>query len=872
MAQNNSFAHVLEQFVARDGRHARQLSHASEVLFGVGGRIPHNTISRWLRQEVQRPRHWHDVARIAAVLRLEPSEANELLQAAGHPPLADLRGEAQTPTDRALVARWEHAPQPIPITVPFQAPPLLPTFVGRAREIERIKSLLGLRPHPGAPEPRRLISIEGMSGVGKTALAIHLAYLLRPHFPGGVLWASPDQSHPLTVLHSFASAFGFDVNPYQDISTRSNKVRELLAGRRILMVLDDVPGDELVAPLLPPSGPAAVILTTRRRDLATADLGHRLVLTPFEPAQGEGLALFRRILDRPLTHVDVEDLKQLAELLGHLPLAIDIAANRLRHEAGWQPADFLRLALQQEERLDLLQRGERGVQISFSISSARMMPEQQRFFAALGAFAGADFDAAAAAAVGNTGPSVAAANLDSLHGLSLIQAAGEDRYTLHPLLRDYAVALQEDGADAVRMVDYYIALAHDHADNFRVLDREGSNLLAALETANVQKLEQLLLQGVRAFYPYLRTRGLFESAKHYLLAAEGVARSREATAELVRILQDLGHAVTKLGQPERAREYYSEALTLVRESPEANKEVPLIADLLLRLGALAHRQGSFNAAEIYYQEALELVEPAEDPTRAASLFTNLGLVRAMLGDSEEAAHHYEQALPLARKSGRRDLLVTVLQNLGDLVERRGDYALAESHYREGFQLARAIGDPELKSRMLGNLGLVACELGNYSEAAAHFRQGLRLAEGSGLRLQICRQRANLGRVACRRRDYELARLHYEEALNMIRGLGFPGDLASILNQWAACCVEQQAYARAAELFDEALTVAQSLNLQQEVAASYFGLAQLAAIRGNVAEAEQLAANSRRLYEALHHRRAEEVRWWLAELPGQIGDV
>src|SRR5690606_16545086 len=130
--------------------------------------------------------------------------------------------------------------------------------------------------------------------------------------PDGVLWAGLAQAHPMALLHNFASAYGYDASPYTDLESRSSKVREWLAGKDVLIILDDVPDDRVVRPLLPPSGRCAVILTTRRNDLAVADMGHRIPLPSFATNGAESLALFGNILGRATVQQEREHFLALA--------------------------------------------------------------------------------------------------------------------------------------------------------------------------------------------------------------------------------------------------------------------------------------------------------------------------------------------------------------------------------------------------------------------------------------------------------------------------------------------------------------------------------------------------------------------------------
>jgi tetratricopeptide (TPR) repeat protein len=247
----------------------------------------------------------------------------------------------------------------------------------------------------------------------------------------------------------------------------------------------------------------------------------------------------------------------------------------------------------------------------------------------------------------------------------------------------------------------------------------------------------------------------------------------------------------------------------------------------------------------------------------------LGLVEAAHGGLATAIAHYEEALTIVDQTEDTALTINILQNLGNMLEERGDYAQAKSRYEEGLALANRLQDPELCSRMLGNLGAVACHLGNYAEATAHFRQGLALAEANGLSIQIYRQQANLGQAATGRGQFRQANAHYQEALRLARELDFPEDLGMILNQAGESYLAQDDYQAAIDCFTQAQQIAEEGQLLRVGPLSLFGLARVAAARGNIIEARHLGEQSRQQLVVIGHRKANEVWWWLQELPGTM---
>lgn len=267
---NTSFSHLFTHYLTRSGYSISQLARLANV--------PKMTILHWQQGQVKRPRSWQDLLRIAAVLRLTANEVDLLLYAAGHPSVAEFAQNGGLQQDRLLLTPWLQPPAPCTRS-PFQAIADLPTFVGREQELKQLETWLCAPHHPA------VYCLTGGAGVGKTVLAARLAYRLRPCFPDGVLWARLDRSHPLAILRLFAAAYGEDVGMYEDVDSRSQAVRMILADKRLLLVLDNVADCEQVWPLLPPTGPTAVLITTRHPHLLLAEGARQLQVEPLAFAE-----------------------------------------------------------------------------------------------------------------------------------------------------------------------------------------------------------------------------------------------------------------------------------------------------------------------------------------------------------------------------------------------------------------------------------------------------------------------------------------------------------------------------------------------------------------------------------------------------------
>lgn len=779
MSREPELADVLGRFVERSGYSMGQLGRLSD--------IPKRTIANWLGGRVRRPRHAADLLKLADVLHLAEGETNELLRAADHPSVPELLATVEDEATRKLLAQTTARGQG---RTPFQAIPDLPYFVGREEEVQALEDVL-------LGGGRALIcSLQGMGGVGKTALAAHLAYRLRPHFPDGVLWARVDRAEPLSILSAFASAYGRDVSSYTDVESRSQVVREILADKQALIILDNVQSSDDVKPLLPPSvGRCAVILTTRRQNLAVTSGTHRFTVGPFDRAGEEAIALFGRFLGDARMQKEVDTLAEIAELLGHLPLAVAIAASRMAYEPGWSAAAFLEHLQQERNRLDLLSYDDQSVRLSARVTYDMLQPEEQALFAALGAFRSEHVNVEALSAMTERPPKAVEAVLRRLYALSLVQIGQGERYRLHPLLHDFArerLRLRED-EDAVRgrMVTFYAGYVDRRRRNVGALDRELDNLLAAVAAARAQARHHELLAIVTGLQLFLETKGMYDLAAGQLALAEETARS-------------------------------------------VGDEVGLAGVLLYR-ARLSRKRGAFAAARTAAAEGLALARARGDRRLTSALLGEVGMVRLRPCRPGETPADFQEGLSLARERNDADLTMSHLLHLGFF--HQNDPAKAIPYYEEGLALARQSGDEAKRAIFANNLGAVLLKQGEADRAEAYLRESLRLALDLGYQEVVGTAHVNLGKLARRIGSFAKAREHLEEALAVARRLGQVRLLRSVFEQLGALAATQEAYGEAEAYFREALSVARESEDRLAAGNIALALAQVLSQRGAFAEIE-----------------------------------
>lgn len=827
------------------GRFTQRLHYSAGQVAALSG-VPRRTVMNWLSGRVRQPHNWRRLVQVAAALRLNEMETSELLQSAGHASVARLRREATAVSDQHLLAPW-----PIAADAPFQPISDLPYFVGREDLLTQLQAAVQ------NGRSITLTSLHGMGGVGKTALAVHLAYQLRPAFPDGVLWARLDTSDTMTILASFAAAYGQDVSMHHDVEMRAGAVRTLLTNKRALIVLDNAQTSAQVRPLLPAStGKTAVILTTRH-DLAVSDEMQRYAVETFSADGVESLAVFNHFLGEPTVNRWRNELQEIAIILGQLPLAVAIAAGRLA--AHMTVPDYLAQLREADNRLDSLIREDRSIRLSFDLSYRLLSPQLQPFFASLGAFGGDDFSVEAAAYVAGTAETDALRFLNELIQLSLVQPGRAERYSLHPLLRDFAREKQPGTQVSQRMVDWFVKFAAKHTADYAEVGGELSNLRFALATAQDMQLNHSFINGVLDVFPTWRIRGDMATAVPYLKTAFTMAQTIGNRGYQARLLSFLGITAWVSGKPQESEAYHQQGLTLAYAVEDAN----LIAKFLIDLGSVAGGYyGDYNQAKTYLLEAATYMQQATHPEHGASLFLTLGNVAYEQGDWREAEQYWHEGLEHDDRYGRTNSAsISLRRNLGVLAMVQGRFDTANTHLNKTLVLARHLNAAETISSTLSILGQVATEQADYTRAQALLEEALFVAREINAPESIAQALINLGQCAANSGATSVAANHFQEALTVTQDADLTWLAATGHIYRGEMHLKTGETLAARQDFTTALETAVALEAPEQKAAALFGLARTS-FPDDRGQAIRYAQESVAIFDELGHFSAASVHQWL----------
>lgn len=567
-------------------------------------------------------------------------------------------------------------------------------FAGREAELAKLAAALV------ADGQASISVVAGMGGVGKTAFALEAAWRVADCFPDGALFIDlrgfgPNPLDPKSALAMLNGQIGSAIAPAADLGAAAAIWRGRIAGRRMLVVLDNVRHVTQIRDLVPPE-PVALLITSRVPIRLPGSRQFALDALPTE----EAVRLLRGLLiGRSLTESDLVALNQAC---GGLPIALRAAAAFLVEHPSWSTADYL-AALARRRLPHLTSEDDPALDVATVLALsiellAEARPKLLERWRMLGVFP-SDFAAEAAAAVWRRGAVEGRDDLDRLLSRSMLQRdAVSGRYRLHDLYRELA----EDGLGA----DHLAAARERHAAHFcDVLGRA----------------DEIYRRGADHVVAGL---ALFDRERPNLEAGQAWSQAQMTTSDQpARLAYDYTNAgafVLSLRLPAQRRIAWLEAaVTACRRLSRRREEAAALGNLGLAWADL----GETTRAIGLYEQALAVSRDLGDRQSEAAALGNLGNAWRQANEIEKSLAFYDAALTLARQIGDREIEATALGNLGSARAALGELAKAIELYERHLAMARGSGDRRSEGTLLWNLALAKETLGLHKEAA-------RLASGA----------------------------------------------------------------------------------------------------------------------------------------------
>jgi tetratricopeptide (TPR) repeat protein/transcriptional regulator with XRE-family HTH domain len=736
--------------------HRRRLPLTQEQLAERAG-LSERTLRNLEGGRVHRP-YPNTIRRLADALNLTGEERQDFEAAA-----------RQVTLDPSPAAGSRSDPPGAP---PRQLPLDVADFTGRSDQVALLRELLcgtaAVRPATAV-----VSAVAGKAGVGKTALAVHVAHQLREVFPDGQLYVNLHgaEPHPLeaaAVLARFLRSLGLDAATIPvDQDEREALYRACLADRRVLVVLDDAASEAQVRPLLPGSPTCRVLVTSRAR--LTGLEGAQLLDVDILPLDA-AVELLARVAGPARITAESDAAAAIVGYCGRLPLAIRIAGARLAARPAWTLARLAERLADEHRRLDELAAGDLEVRASIALSYRTLPEPQQRAFRRLGLLAAPDFPAWVAGALLDVPSERAETLIEALVDAQLLEAggidqAGQARYRFHDLLRVYARerALGDDGPDERTAA---------------LLRAFGGALFLAGRAAAATKAGTLGL--VHGDLPRWRpgpgiTRlvdaeplAWFEAERSTLVAAV-----EQAAASLDEVAWDLAGCLARFFA---VRSYFDDwrrtqeaGLAAARRLGHRRGQ----AQLLRGLGLLHNEQDRLDAATACFEQARALFVAVGDRGGEAGALDDLGVLHQLRGHTSQALACLEPALAIFAEAGDPVGEANVRFSLALVYLDQGDYDRAEADLEAARPVLEAADDRYTLGQLLRKLAQLHRTQGRLDEAAAVLDRCLIVDRALGDRLGEALTLQSLGELQRRQDHRRLAQTTLEQALATLRDLRYP---------------------------------------------------------------------------------------------------
>ncbi|MDG4788198.1 tetratricopeptide repeat protein [Micromonospora sp. WMMD1102] len=658
---------------------------------------------------------------------------------------------------------------PVPPVRPAQLPADIPGFTGRAEQLRRLDALLDADPADSAGAvPISLIT--GTAGVGKSALAVHWAHRVADRFPDGQLYVNLrgyNPSGPALRFDEAVRAFldALEVPPERlphSVDAQAGLYRSLLAGKRVLVVLDNARDPEQVRGLLPGTAGCLVVITSRDQLTGLVVSEAAVPLRLDQLTEGEARSLLAHRLSRSRVAAESAAVDLIVALSARLPLALAIVAGRAATAAELPLATLADEMRQSRGRLDAFvsEDPSTDVRAVFSWSYHRLSQGAARLFRLLGLHPGPHICVPAAASLAGVTVPEARRLLTELTCRHLFTEHSPGRYTTHELLQAYAAELvrndEPDGDrdEAVqRMLDHYLHTAHRAAtllfpetiklagpqqgvvpeeivDDRAALDwfaTEHHVLLAIVDRAETVGSDTHVWQLAWSLETYFDFRGYWHDlAATQEQAVAAASRLADPTAQ-AHAYRGLGGAHLRMGRYDTADRHHRSALDLFTGLADRSGQ----ARSHRGLAWLCSQRDRHAEALEHNWQALSCYEEVDNRAGQASTLNSVGYSLALTGDHRQAVGYCRRALAMLREIGDQHSEAATWDSLGYAYHHLGENAKAIECYRRALDLHRMFGERYFEAIVLTHLGEAYDGSGQPEAAGQALRQAQEILAGLG---------------------------------------------------------------------------------------------------------------------------------------------
>ncbi|MYX15475.1 tetratricopeptide repeat protein [Streptomyces sp. SID8374] len=630
----------------------------------------------------------------------------------GSPELLGPVPAVRSPAPRAPARATPGTGVPAPRSLPYD----LSDFTGRERELAQLLEM-------SSAGRTGIVGVDGMGGAGKSTLAVHAAYRLADDYPDGLLYIdlfgfTPGEQplQPAAVADALLRQLGVsDAQIPDDDRERFALWRAWTAGRRILLILDNAADTAQVRPLLSGMSHGLVIVVGRVR-LLDLDGARWLSLGSMEPEQSA--LMLTRTLGEARVAAEPRAARALAQLCGHLPLALRIATARLRNRPHWTLQYFVGRLHDESRLLKELCSSERSVATTIQISYQVLEPGQRRAFRLLGLHPGTDIDVHAAAALFGMSPQDAEAMLEALLDVHLLRQTCMGVYSFHDLVRSFArgpwltTREEERYAALGGLIDYYLA-ASDRACRTLFPGRVEYAAVAAGEPPELPPLGSPAEAGK-----------WFDRELRALQAAVTLGSERGFPRQAAYLARNTVFQFHQRGDIVGYRETGEAGLHAARLAGDRVAEGFSLRNLI----AGHSMRGEFRSAAECGEAGLELVRSENDRQDEGIYLAQVGWAYCALGRLDEGRRAMERAVALLRETGEVMEETIALCNLSSVYTWLGRADDAVVAAERSLRLNQQVNHGMHRAGALNDLAIAHLSGGNLPEALAALDQALELGE------------------------------------------------------------------------------------------------------------------------------------------------
>jgi tetratricopeptide (TPR) repeat protein len=684
---------------------------------------------------------------------------------------AILQQDAVLDTPAPAVARLAMAKA---VPVPAQLPSAAPAFTGRGAELDSLDAVLagtGQNGQAGVTTATVAV-VSGTPGVGKTALAVHWAHRVAAKFPDGQLYVNLRGFDPsgqamdqAEAVRGFLDAFGVPVGRIPaGLPAQAALYRSLLAGKRVLLVLDNARGAEQVRSLLPGSPGCLTIVTSRNQlgGLVATEAAHLVTLAPFTVAEARVLLARRIGADRVAGEPGATD--DIINGCARLPLALVIAAARVVACRDFPLAVLATELRETSVALNVLDGGDAvtNVRAVFSWSCPTLSTAAGRLIRLLGLHPGPDVSAPAAASLADVPLERAVTLLAELARAHLLTEHVPGRYAFHDLLRAHAAeqahVQESDSARSAalqRMFGHYLCTAETADSHLNPMRDPATSAPTSARFTDA------------AVGDYQQALAWFTAERPVLLAA--IAQAVDFDSYTWRLALALATFLELRGHWQDLKNAHTIALAASRRQGDRGGQAAALRGLGLAHGYL----GELADARTHCLLALEVFAEIGDHTGLAQTHRSFAWVAGAQGRSDEALDHSRQSLRHYQAAGQLVGQARALNSIGWHLAKREDYDLALAHCQRALTIVRELDDRHAQAHTCDSLGYIYHHVGRHQQAIECYQEALRLFRVSGNRYSEAICLSYLGDVQDAVGAADAARLAWKDALNILSELGHP---------------------------------------------------------------------------------------------------